>query len=132
MAFYLIHHLRQIVVVDHFLSRWIFLAETASHIAQRGIAVLLSREKDREQGHHNNGGDYQSNPRSARFSHCSPRPFDEDDSKRDDPKQIVVRNRNEAEMTKANLGTRPLDWSGKWARALTKWKRNGAHAQTYE
>jgi len=32
-------------------------------------------------------------------------------------------------MTEANLGTRPLDWSGKWARALTKWKRNGAHAQ---
>ena len=41
----------------------------------------------------------------------------EDSTKRDDPKQIVVRNRSEEERAKANLGTRPLEWSGKWARA---------------
>jgi hypothetical protein len=45
------------------------------------------------------------------------------------PSKIVVRNRSEEEMTKANLGTRPLDDAGN-GRALTKWKRNGAHAQT--
>jgi hypothetical protein len=55
----------------------------------------------------------------------------EDGTKRDDPKQIVVRNRREQERAKANLGTRPLDGAGN-GRALTKWKRNGAHAQTYE
>jgi hypothetical protein len=32
-----------------------------------------------------------------------------DDSRQDDPKQIVVRNRSEEEMTKANLGARSLD-----------------------
>ncbi|SRR5216683_1783519 len=125
MAFNLIHHLRQIVVVDDVLSRRVLLAETASHISQRCIAILLSREKDREQDHRSDGGDYQSNPCSASFAHCTPRTA-MGRPKRDDPKQIVVRNGSEAEMTKINLGTRPLDWSGKWARADEMEAQRGA------
>jgi hypothetical protein len=47
VAFNLIHHLRQIVVIDDFLRRRALLTKTAGYISEWGVCFILSRRRER-------------------------------------------------------------------------------------
>ena len=51
---------------------------------------------------------------------------------RSGPAKIVVRVRSEAQVTLANLSARTSEQKERIGRARTKWRRNGARAQTLD